>query len=148
MVRKELHEQLDELLSKERLAALVKSLLTEELPRLLRSEMASCEPVIRDTVSDVAGSLIKERVDQLVKEHSETGVRKHLSEAVREQLGSIDLIVTDAVRQAAANQAPLIANDVVRNSAEQSVELAVQRIVPELAEQHIKAELKRLTSAD
>jgi CheY-like chemotaxis protein len=148
LVQKELRERLEELLSKERLTTLVPSLLTQELPRVLRSELTSCEPVIRDTVSDVAGALIKERMDALVKEHSETGVRKHLSEAVREQLGSIDLVVTDAVRQAAAKQAPLIADDVVRSSAEHSVEAAVQRIVPELAEQHIKAELKRLTSAE
>jgi hypothetical protein len=99
-------------------------------------------------VSEVAGSLVKERIDQLVQEQSESGVRKYLPDAVREQLGSIDLIVTDAVREAAARQAPLIADDVVRSSAEQSVEKAVQRIVPDLAEQHIKAELKRLTAAD
>jgi hypothetical protein len=148
VVQKELRGQLDAMLSDERLGALVKSLLARELPQALRSEMSVCEPVIRDTAAEVAGSLIRERVDQLVKEASETSMRKHLSEAVREQLGSIDLLVTDAVRQAAADQAPLVADTVVRSRAEQSVEAAVERIVPDLAEQHIKAELKRLTSAE
>lgn len=148
IVHKELEDRLSEMLSQERLAELVKSLLAQELPRLIQQEIAARETAIHDTVSETVGTLIKERLNQLVQEQSESGVRKFLPDAVREHLGSIDLIVTDAVRQAAAKQAPLIADDVVRSSAELSVEQAVQRIVPELAEQHIKAELKRLTSAE
>ena len=148
IVQKELREQLEERLSQERLVALIQPLFAQELPRLLQREFAACEPLIRNVVSEAAGALIKESLDHLLQEQSESGVRKYLPDAVREHLGAIDLVVTDAVRQAAAKQAPLIADDVVRSTAEHSVEEAVQRIVPELAEQHIKAELKRLTTAE
>lgn len=146
IVQKELRAQLGEILSHEQLAAIIQPLLSQNLPDLLRKEITACEPIIRQTVSDLAGASVRERLNQLVREQAEAGVRKHLPDAVREQLGAMDLIVKDEIRQATLKQAPLLADDIVRTTAEQSVEQAVQRIVPELAEQHIKAELKRLTA--
>lgn len=145
IVQKELDAQLGEILSQEQLAAIIQPLLTRELPALIQKEIAASERIIRQTVSDMAGTLIKERLDQAVREQAEAGVRKLLPDVVSEHLGAIDLVVKDEVRQAALKQAPLLADDIVRATAEQTVEQAVQRIVPELAEQHIKAELKRLT---
>ena len=145
IVQKELEGQLGEILSQEQLAAIIQPLLTRELPALIRKEMAASESIIRQTVSDMAGAMMRERLDQAVREQAEAGVRKHLPDVVREHLGAIDLIVQDEIRQATLKQAPLLADDIVRATAEQTVEQAVQRIVPELAEQHIKAELKRLT---
>ncbi len=145
IVQKELEGQLGEILSQGQLAAIIQPLLTRELPALIRKEMAASESIIRQTVSDMAGAMMRERLDQAVREQAEAGVRKHLPDVVREHLGAIDLIVQDEIRQATLKQAPLLADDIVRATAEQTVEQAVQRIVPELAEQHIKAELKRLT---
>lgn len=145
IVQKELEGQLGEILSHEQLAEIVRPLLIRELPALIKKEMAASEPLIRQAVSEMAGVLIKERVDQVVREQAEAGVRKQLPDVVREHLGAIDLIVQDEIRQATLKQAPLLADDIVRATAEQTVEQAVQRIVPELAEQHITAELKRLT---
>lgn len=145
IVKKELEGQLGEILSHEQLAEIIQPLLARELPALIKKEMTASEPIIRQAVSDVAGALIKECLDQAVREQAEAEVCKLLPDVVREHLGAIDLVVKDEIRQATLKQAPLLADDIVRATAEQTVEQAVQRIVPELAEQHIKAELKRLT---
>jgi DNA-binding response OmpR family regulator len=147
-VQKELQSQLGEILSQERLAAIIQPILSQQLPALLKKEIAACEPIIRQTISDLAGSSIRESLDKAIREQAEAAVRKHLPDVVREHLGAIDLVVKDEIQQAALKQAPLVADDIVRATAEQTVEQAVQRIVPELAEQHIKAELKRLITAD
>lgn len=148
VVQRELDHQLGEILSKEQLAALIQPLLVQELPALLRKELAAAEPLIRQIVSERAATMLAERLNQAVREQAESLVRTHLPEVVREHVGSIDLVVQDEIRQAALKHAPLLADDLVRATAEQTVEQAVQRIVPELAEQHIKAELARLTGED
>jgi DNA-binding response OmpR family regulator len=145
IVQHELEGQLGEILSHEQLAAIIQPLVLRELPALIQKELTAGESLIRQTVSDIAGTMLKDRLDQVVREQAEAGIRKQLPEVVREHLGSIDLVVKDEIRQATLKQAPLLADDIVRATAEQTVEQAVQRIVPELAEQHIKAELKRLT---
>jgi DNA-binding response OmpR family regulator len=145
IVQRELDGQLGEILSQEQLAAILQPLVAQELPALLKKELTAAQPMIRQVVTELTGSMIKERVDAAVREQAEAGVRKHLPDVVREHLGAIDLIVQDEIRQATLKQAPLLADDIVRATAEQTVEQAVQRIVPELAEQHIRAELKRLT---
>lgn len=147
-VKKELDGQLGEILSQEQLTTIVHPLLLQELPSLIKQEMAASEALIRQAVADIANPAIKEVVDQSVRELAEASVRKQLPEVVREHLGSIDLLVKEEIRQATLKHAPLIADDIVRATAEQTVEQAVQRIVPELAEQHIKAELTRLTAAE
>lgn len=148
IVQKELQKQLGEILSQEQLTTIIKPLLDQELPALLKKELTASEAMIRRTVSDVAGTSVKESLERMVREQVDAGVRKHLSDVVREQIGDIDLIVKDEIKQATVRQASLLADDLVRATAEQTVEQAVQRIVPELAEQHIKAELKRLTDTD
>ncbi|MGQ0667971.1 MAG: response regulator [Nitrospiraceae bacterium] len=148
IVQKEVQAKLGDILSKESLAAIIQPLLSQELPVYLRKELTTHEPIIRQTVSDLAGAAIKENLDRLVREQVEAGVRKHLGDVVREHLGAIDLVVKDEIRQATLKQAALLADDIVRATAEQTVEQAVQRVVPELAEQHIKTELKRLTESD
>lgn len=148
IIQKEVRALLGDVLSMEQLATIIRPLLSQELPALLGKEITSCEPIIRQAASDVAGTLIKERLEQWVQEQAEAGIQKQLPDLIREHVGSIDQIVKDEVRAAAAKQAPLIADDIVRTTAQQTVERAVQHVVPELAEQHIKAELKRLTASN
>ena len=147
-VKNELDGQLGDILSREQLTSIIQPLLGQELPALVKSELAKQDTLIRDVVSEAVGASIKNSLDQAVHDLAEASVRKQLPDVVREHLGAIDLLVKDEVRQAALKQAPLIADDIVRATAEQTVEQAVQRIVPELAEQHIKAELNRLTAAE
>lgn len=147
VVQQEVRAQLGDVLSHERLAAIIHPLLSSDLPAVLEKELAKAEPIIRQTVSDLINTSIKLKLDQLVREQAENGIRQHLSDVIREQAGSIDQIIKDEVRAVAKNQAPSISDETVRAATERAVEQAVQRIVPELAEQHITAELKRLTAS-
>jgi DNA-binding response OmpR family regulator len=120
-VQKELQAQLGSILSEEYLTAIIQPLVSQALPALIRKELETSEPMIRQTVSDLAKAFTVERVDRLVKDELQREVLK---------------------------QAPLLADDLVRTTVGQTVEQAVQRIVPDVAEQHIKAELKRLIETE
>ena len=147
IVQKELWAQLGDVLSEERLAAIIQPILSRELPSLLGKEIANHEPIIRQTISDLIGTLAKAKLDIWVKEQAETGLRQHLSDVIREQIGSIDQIVKDEVQATVHKLAPPIVDETVRTVSERAIEQAVQQIVPELAVQHITAELKRLTAS-
>ncbi len=148
IVEKELQEQLGNILSQEYLTSLIHPLLAQTVPSLIKQELISCEPIIRQAVADLAKPSIGESVDRLVREQVETGVHEYLPAVVREQVGTIDQIVKDELHQAVSKQAPLVADDLVRATAKDSVEQAVLRIVPDVAAQHIKAEIKRLIETD
>lgn len=146
-VRNELRTQLGDVLSEERLAAIIQPILSRELPPLLGKEIANHEPIIRQTISDLIGTLVKAKLDIWVREQAEAGLRQHLSAVIREQIGSIDQIVKDEVQANVDKLAPPIVDETVRAASERAIEQAVQHIVPELAVQHITAELKRLTAS-
>lgn len=148
VVKTELDGQLGDILSREQLASLIQPLLGQELPSLLKKELTASEPLIRETVSELAAALIKKSLDESIRGQVDASVKQQLPEAMREHLGTIDQLIKEEIRQATLKQTPLIADDIVRTTAEQAVEQAIQRIVPELAEQHIRAELNRLTAAE
>ena len=148
IVEKELQKQLGDILSQEYLASLIQPLLAQTVPTLIKKELLSCEPIIRQAVADLAKPSIGEHVDRLVREQVESGVHQYLPAVVREQVGTIDQLVKDELHQAVSKQAPILADDLVRATAKDSVEQAVLRIVPDVAEQHVKAELKRLLEPD
>lgn len=148
IVEKELQEQLGNILSQEYLTSLIQPLLAQTVPALIKKELVSCEPIIRQAVADLAKPSIGENVDRLVREQVESGVHQYLPAVVREQVGTIDQLVKDELHQAVSKQAPILADDLVRATAKDSVEQAVLRIVPDVAAQHIKAELKRLIETE
>jgi DNA-binding response OmpR family regulator len=148
IVEKELQEQLGRILSKEYLTSLIQPLLAQTVPSLIKKELTSCEPIIRQAVADLAKPSIGENVDRLVREQVESGVHQYLPAIVREQVGTIDQIVKDELHRAVSKQAPLLADDLVRATANDSVKQAVLRIVPDVAAQHIKAEIKRLIETE
>ncbi|MBY0249528.1 MAG: response regulator [Nitrospiraceae bacterium] len=147
IVQNELRAQLGDVLSEERLAAIIQPILSRELPSLLGKEIANHEPIIRQTISDLIGTLVNAKLDIWVREQAEAGLRQHLSDVIREQIGSIDQIVKDEVQVTVHKLAPPIVDETVRTASERAIEQAVQHIVPELAVQHITAELKRLTAS-
>lgn len=147
-VKHELDGQLGEILSREQLASIIQPLIGQELPALLKHELTASEPLIRETVSELAATAIEKSLSHSIKDHIATSVQEQLPALVDVHLKSIDLLVKESIREATLKQAPLIADDIVRTTAEQAVEQAIQQIVPELAEQHIKAELNRLTAAE
>jgi CheY-like chemotaxis protein len=147
-VQKELQAELGSILSQEYLTTIIHPLLSQALPALIRKELESSEPIIRQTLSDIVKTSIGESVNRLVKDQIESGIDRYLPGAVREQLGTADQLVKDELQRAVMKQAPLLADDLVRATVGQTVEQAVQRIVPDVAEQHIKAELKRLIETE
>lgn len=147
-VKHELDGQLGEILSREQLASIIQPLLGQELPALLKNELAASAPLIRETLSELTGASIKNSLSDSITDQIAASVQEQLPALVDVHLKSIDLQVKEEIRQATLKQAPLIADDAVRTAAAQAVEQAIQRIVPELAEQQIKAELNRLTAAE
>lgn len=148
IVQKELQAQLGSILSQEYLTTIIHPLVAQALPALIRKELEASEPIIRQTVSDVAKATIGESVDRLVKDQVDSGIQQYLPAVVREQAGAVDQLVKDELQRAVQKQAPLLADDMVRAAVGQTVEQAVQKIVPDIAEQHIKAELKRLIETE
>jgi CheY-like chemotaxis protein len=143
-VQKELQAQLGSILSEEYLTAIIQPLVSQALPALIRKELETSEPMIRQTLSDLAKSFTGESV----KDQVESGIHQYLPAVVREEIGSVDQLVKDELQREVLRQAPLLADDLVRTTVGQTVEQAVQRIVPDVAEQHIKAELKRLIETE
>lgn len=148
IVRKEVQAQLGNILSQEYLTSLIQPLVSQAIPSLLKNELTASEPVIRQTVSEVAKTSVGESVDRLVKDQVESKIHQYLPAVVREQVGTVDQVIKDELQRAVLKQAPLLADDLVRAAVAQTVEQAVQRIVPDVAEQHIKAELKRLLETE
>jgi len=145
-VETEARTHMDAALSEERLTQVLEPLLTTALPNILSQKMPLFEPIIRDSIFDIASPLIKERIDQLAREQADT-VRTSLPDMVREQLGLIEGLVKEEIQQAAAKQTAETVEALIRATAREQVEQAVQRLVPNLAEEQIKAEIKRLTKA-
>ena len=143
-VESEVHQQLGAGLSQERLTQVIEPLLTKELPKVLTSEMAVLEPIIRHSIFEIASPLIKENIDQMVREQAET-VKQSLPDAVRDYLKSIEEQVQETIKQAATAQSEKLAEDMVRAAADEQIQQAVEKLVPTLLERQIKAEIARLT---
>ena len=145
-VETEVRRNMGASLSEERLPQVLEPLLTTALPKIVSEKMPILEPIIRDSIFDIASPLIKERIDKFVREEL-NAVRTALSDMVRGELGSIEGLVKEEIQQAAAKQTVDKVEALVRLTAREQVEQAVQRLVPNLAEEQIKAEITRLTQA-
>lgn len=148
LVQKELQVQLGSTLSQEYLTTIIQPLLAEALPALIRKELATSEPIVRQALSDLFKLPLAEPLAQLVREQMQSVLHQDLPAVVREQVGTISQLVTDAVHQEVVKQAPLVVETAVKASVGLAVEQAVQRIVPDVAEQQIKAEIKRLIETE
>jgi len=145
-VEKEGHAQMDTSLSEERLTQVLEPLLMQALPKVLLKEMFLLEPIIRDSIIEIASPLIKERIDQFVHEQTDA-VRTTLPDMVREKLGSIEGLIKEEIQQAAAKQTSAMVEAFVRSTARKQIDQTVQRLVPDLVEEQVKAEIARLTTA-
>lgn len=143
-VETEVNQQLGAGLSQERLTQVIEPLLTKELPKVLITEMATLEPIIRHSIFEIASPLIKDNVDQMVREQADA-VKASLPESIREHLKSIEGHVQEEIRQAATAQTEKLALDIVRAAADEQIQQAVQKLVPAILEEQIKAEITRLT---
>ena len=142
----EVRTQMGTALSEKRLTQVLEPLLVTALPKILSQELPLLTPIIRQSISEVAHPLIKERIDQFVREEL-NAVRTALSDMVRGEIGSIEELVKEEIQLAAAKQTSDMVELLVRSTAHTQVEQAVLRLVPDLAEEQIKAEISRLTRA-
>jgi DNA-binding response OmpR family regulator len=156
MVSKELHAhvakaveaevrlQLGASISEDRLTDVVGPLLLKALPKVLISEKTVLEPIIRQSIFDIASPLIRDHVESMVREQGDA-VKQSLPEAVREHFKQAEQDMREQVKEAAAAHVEKVAADIVRTVAEERVETAVQMLIPALLEKHIRAEILRLT---
>ena len=142
----EVRTQMGTALSEKRLTQVLEPLLVTALPKILSQELPLLTPIIRQSISEVAHPLIKERIDQFVREEL-NAVRTALSDMVRGELKLIEGLVKEEIQVAAAKQTSDKVEALVRTTAHTQVEQAVLRLVPDLAEEQIKAEISRLTRA-
>ncbi len=145
-VEAEVHLQLGASISQDRLTEVVEPLLSKALRKVLISEMAVLEPIIRHSIFEIASPLIKEQIDLMVREQGDA-VKQSLPEAVREHLKSIEKNVREQVKEAAEAQTEKLAADIVRTVAEERIQTTVEALIPSLVEKHIRAEILRLTQA-
>ncbi len=145
-VEAEMDRQVSATLTQERLTQIVEPLLAQELPRVLSRELPEFEPILRHSIVEIAGPLVKEHVDQVIREQTEA-IKAAMPKAVRDHLESMEEEVRQEVRKAAAEHTQKCATEIVRAAADRQVQHTVQDVVPALAEEHIKSELKRLTKA-
>jgi CheY-like chemotaxis protein len=132
--------------SEGQLTQVLEPLLKTALPKVLSQEMSHLQPLIRQSVSEIASPLIKERIDQFVREEI-NAVRTALSDIVREQLGSLEGLIKEEIQQAATKHSLEKVDALILATAKEQVEKAVRRLVPDLAQEQIKAEIIRLTKA-
>lgn len=145
-VEAEVRQQLGAGLSEERLTQVIEPLLTKGLPKVLKSELAILEPIIRHSIFEIADPLIKENIEKMIREQAET-VKQLLPDAVRDYLKSIEEQVQEAIKQAATAQSEKLAADVIRAAADEQIQQAVEKLVPAIVERQIKAEITRLIQA-
>jgi CheY-like chemotaxis protein len=145
-VETEVRTQMGEAISETRLTQALEPLIMGALPKILSQEMSLFTPIIRQSISEVASPLIKERIDQFVREEL-NAVRTALSDMVRGELQSLEGLVKAEIQEAAAKQTSGVVESLVQTTAQTQVEQAVLHLVPNLAEEQIKAEISRLTRA-
>ncbi len=147
-VQTEVAKQLADALAPERLQAVMRELILEELKRQAQTELAGVEATVRRTVTELAPTLVEQSTEKRLGDLTDTGVKKHLPEALKSHLETIDQLVKKEVEQVAANCARQAADEIVHEMAKDPIQQAVQRIVPDVAETQIRVEIKRLSSPD
>jgi len=145
-VETEVRTQMGEAISETRLTQALEPLIMGAFPKILSQEMSLFTPIIRQSISEAASPLIKERIDQFVREEL-NAVRTALTDMVQAELKSIEGLVKEEIQQAAVKQTSGVVEALVQTTAQTQVEQAVLHLVPNLAEEQIKAEISRLTRA-
>ena len=145
-VEAEVRLQLGAAISQERLAEVVEPLLTQTLPKVLTSEMAVLEPIIRHSIFEIAHPVIKEQVERMVRDQADA-VKELLPEAVRQHLRSLEAELREQIKQCAAAETERCGPEIIQAVAQEEVQTAVQKLIPSMVEDAIKAEIRRLTDS-
>jgi DNA-binding response OmpR family regulator len=143
LVAKSVRAQLPEALHSDRLKGTLGEALREILPPFVQEQL---QRTIRQTLSEMVEPMVQEVVDRICREAVESGIRKHLPDAVREQLGSLDLLIKEELRQVGERQLRCMVEEATEQLIPTHLQEAVQRIVPEIAETQVKEEIRKLTA--
>jgi CheY-like chemotaxis protein len=145
-VEAEVNLQLGAAVSQQRLTEVIEPLVTQALPKILTSEMAILEPIIRHSIFEIASPLIKDHIERMVREQADA-VKQSLQDAVREHLRPVEEEVRAQLNEAARAETQKLATDVIRTIAEEQIRTTVQMLAPSIVEEQIRAEIVRLTKA-
>ena len=145
-VEAEVRLQLGAAISQERLTEVVEPMLTQALPRVLTSEMAVLEPIIRHSIFEIASPLIEQQVERMVRDQADAA-KELLPEAIRKHLRSMEEELREQIKQCAAAEIERSGPEILRAVAQEQVQTTVQKLIPSMVEDAIKAEIRRLTES-
>src|SRR5262245_428731 len=145
-VETEVNQQFGATVTQERLTQIIEPLLAKELPRILSREVPELEPIIRHSIVEIAGPLVREHVEQVMREQNEI-LKNAVPDAVRDHFKSIEGQIQEEIRKAAVVQSEQLSDSIIRDAVNDHMRRMVQEIVPGIAEEQIKIELKRLLKA-
>ncbi len=99
-------------------------------------------------ISDQGGPTTEDTTIKVVRELIVPVVQQHLPDTVRDHLGPTEMLIKEAVHEAAARHVRQVAESIVREIAEQQIAQQVAAAVADIAESHIKQEIQRLTTSE
>ena len=145
-VEAEVSHQLGATVTQERLTQILEPLLRKELPGILSREVPELEPIIRHSIVEIAGPLVKDHVEHVMREQADN-IRAAVPDAVREHLKTMEGQIQDEIRKAVIAQTQQLEDGAIRETVNDQIKRAVETIVPDIAEEQIKMELRRLMKA-
>lgn len=145
-VEEEVNRQVAASFSPDRVKAIVRDMILEELPKHATSYLSALDSTVKQTLSEMVPTLLERTSERLIREQIESGLDKHLPGAVRDHLGPVEGLVKNEVQQVVSHCARQTTEDLVREMAQEPIQQAVRKMIPEIAELHVKEEIKRLTA--
>jgi len=145
-VKSEVEQQVAAKLTHDSVIEAMESLVAKELPKIISSAIPDLEPIIRQTVREIATPRIAEHLEHLVRDHVGS-MGSSVPALVQEHIKTFDGQIQEEVRKAASREIEKLAEELVRVTANDQVRQTVQQVVPDIAEEQIRTEIKRLSEA-
>jgi len=145
-VAEEVSRQVEISFSPDRIKAIVRDMIVEELPKHATSYLSALDNTVKQTLSEMVPPLVEQTSERLIRQQIESVLDKHVPGAVRNHLGPVEVLVKNEVQQVVSQCARQTTEDLVREIAQQPIQQAVRKVIPEIAETQVKEEIKRLTA--
>ena len=145
-VAEEVSRQVEISFSPDRIKAIVRDMIVEELPKHATSYLSALDSTVKQTLSEMVPPLVEQSSERLIRQQIESVLEKHVPGAVRNHLGPVEVLVKNEVQQVVSQCARQTTEDLVREIAQEPIQQAVRKVIPEIAETQVKEEIKRLTA--
>ena len=145
-VAEEVSRQVEISFSPDRIKAIVRDMIVEELPKHATSYLSAVDNTVKQTLSEMVPPLVEQTSERLIRQQIESVLDKHVPGAVRNHLGPVEVLVKNEVQQVVSQCARQTTEDLVREIAQEPIQQAVRKVIPEIAEIQVKEEIKRLTA--